>query len=294
MDGQRAAALPGPALSRAGCFVALLVLATGSAAAASTVLLPPGRCAPDRLHGDGFDAPLSDPSGGSGGATLEVTRSIEVPGFGERSFYLYVPPSYDPALATPLVLLLHGQAGSQPGATDFAAAMVRDHWTAAAVEHRFIVLAPAAHTAQGSWSIPESYGLIDAGLADTLARYNIDRRRLYAWGFSAGANLLHALALARSTQFAAYAVNAGSLARGAGVGAPVAASRKLPVQLLVGQNDSVYFPETQADRDQFLNAGWQLDQNLYYAAHSGGHNYGIGEFPAIWSRWCRFSVQPDP
>lgn len=294
MDGQRAAALPGPTLVVRALLALLPALVAGSAGAASTVLLPPARCSIDGVFGDGLENALSDPSGGSGGATAEVMRTIDVPGFGPRNFYLYVPPSYNPAVATPLVLLLHGQANSQPGSTDLAASGVRNQWSPASVNNGFIVLAPAGHTPQGSWDIPGSYPLIDAGIADTLAQYNIDRRRMYAWGFSAGANLLHAFALTRSTQFAAYAVHAGSLVRGAGVGAPAAAARKLPLQLWVGQGDSVYLPETQADRDTFLGQGWILDQTLHYTVHSGGHNYDTSQFTTVWTRWCRTTVQPDP
>lgn len=294
MDGQRTAAFPGPPLVAPLLLPLLLALAAGSAGAASTVLLPPARCSADGVFGDGFENVLSDPSGGSGGATAEVLRTIDVPGFGPRNFYLYVPPGYNPAVATPLVLLLHGQANSQPGSTDLAASGVRNQWSPAAVSQGFIVLAPTGHTAQGSWDIPGSYPLIDAGIADTLALYNIDRRRMYAWGFSAGANLLHALALSRSTQLAAYAVHAGSLVRGAGTGAPAAAQRKLPVQLWVGQGDSVYLPETMADRDVFASQGWVLDQTLHYSVHSGGHNYDTTQFATVWSRWCRFTVQADP
>ena len=75
---------------------------------------------PDAIFIDGFQpaaARVSLPSNGSGGAVGNVTRVVNVPGYGSRTVYLRVPPSYSPSRPMPLVLALHGQAGS-PAAAD--------------------------------------------------------------------------------------------------------------------------------------------------------------------------------
>src|SRR5690606_25594103 len=128
----------------------------------------------------------------------------------------------------PLVVLLHGQAGS---AAENVASFTRFDWGPVVNASRIIVLAPVGHSAQGSWVVPDSFALIQAGIDDALARYNIDQNRVHGWGFSAGANTMHAMALSQSSLFASYAVHAGSLRRAAGNGAPQQASRTVPVQL---------------------------------------------------------------
>jgi hypothetical protein len=262
-------------------------------AAAQTFVLPPAACAggaPAMLHASGFeDSYSARPSNGSGGALADVTRDIQVAGFGVRRFFLQVPVDLNPAEPVPLVVLLHGQAGS---AAEVVASFTRSDWGPVVNASRIIVLAPVAHSAQGSWLVPDSFALIQAGIDDTLARYNIDQNRVHGWGFSSGGNTMHALALSHSTQFASYAVHAGSLRRAAGNSAPQQATRKLPVQLWVGAEDSVYLPETEADRMLFLGAGWIESFNLRQQVHTGGHNYDTSQFHMVWQQACPFAVAP--
>jgi hypothetical protein len=68
---------------------------TAAVGAATTVPLPPSYCpASVSIFSDGFEpVPLPhEPSNGSGGAYPgNVTRTISVPDFGSRSYYLHVP-----------------------------------------------------------------------------------------------------------------------------------------------------------------------------------------------------------
>ena len=270
----------------------LIVLIAGPALATSTVVLPASMCGglSSELLSSGFELPYQPrPSNGSGGATGSVTLDIDVPGFGIRRFFLLVPTDINPAVATPLFVLLHGQAGA---AAEGVAQFTRSDWGPVVVANRFIVLVPVGHTAQGSWSVPESFALIQAGIAETLALYNVDQNRVHGWGFSSGANILHAMALTQPGTFASYAVHAGSLRRAAGNGAPALAAHALPVQLWVGSDDSVYLPETQADWQLFLQAGWIADHTLRLTIHPGGHNYDTSQFHAVWHHACRFAAVP--
>src|SRR5690606_35818549 len=97
------------------------------------------------------EAVPSAPSNGSGGAYPgDVTRTIDVPGLGNRSFYLRLPPGYTPQQDWPLLLALHGTAGSPANAAVYAQ-QVRSDWSGWADARGFIVLAPVGNSVQGGW-----------------------------------------------------------------------------------------------------------------------------------------------
>ena len=112
----------------------------------------------------------------------------------------YVPPSYSPSQPMPLVLALHGQAGS-PAAAATQAQAVRNAWATVAATQGFIVIAPIGAGADGGWVVPDvpdepsDYSLFAAAIADAEAAWNIDRSRRIGWGFSAGGHVMHDLVL---------------------------------------------------------------------------------------------------
>jgi len=127
-----------------------------------------------------------------------------------RTFIVYIPASYNPAKAVPLLLSLHGtgeDAAYQNSLADFKPI---------ADTANFIIVmpngkpVPQMYGFQG-WDIfPTSSGFDDVGflsrLIDTLsARYNIDADRIYSTGHSAGAIMSYKLACMLSSKMCAIA-----------------------------------------------------------------------------------------
>lgn len=235
------------------------------------------------------------PSRGSGaGPVGSSDLLVAVPETGElRSVRLFVPTGYTPAQPAPLVLALHGAAGSA-AAAPAAADATRTLWSVLAEREGVIVVAPVAGGNQGGWVPARDTPMIACTLAEIAARYAVDLDRRYLWGFSAGGHYAHALALGNAGRFAAYAVNAGALHALACAPAGSAnacetllpqALRPIPVSLRVGSSDGLR-GYVLGDQGRFLAAGWELPGQLQYAEFVGGHTVGVLDAEAAWA-WFR-------
>lgn len=232
----------------------------------------------------------SNPSGGSGGAAPgNQSRTVTVSGLGSHTYYLYIPTSYNPANPMPIMFGFHGAGGA--GTAPAAAQQVRNDWATVAESQGVIVVAQAATGASGGWVTSNDVAILNEIITDVMGAYNIEQKRIYAWGFSAGGHLIHLLALQNSTYFAAYGVSAGALQALAGTGAPGAAARKIPVHLYVGSSDTVVPPAAvQSDRNNFQANGWTLGTNLWYTEFSGGHTYSTTHLSNIWNNLKNHSL----
>ncbi len=231
----------------------------------------------------------SNPSGGSGGAYPgNQSRTITVSGLGSQTYYLYIPNSYNPASPMPVMFGFHGAGGT--GTSPAAAQQVRNDWATVAATGNFIVVAQASTGSGGGWLLSNDAAILNDIITDVFSRYNIEQKRIYAWGFSAGGHILHTLALSNSDFFAGYAVNAGVLAASAGTTAPAAAVRKIPVSIYIGTTDTL-LTYSQQDRTTFQGAGWVLNTNLYYTEFSGGHTYTTAHLS---QHWTKLSVHSLP
>lgn len=308
---------------RTGVGVALLIAWATAATAAQTVVLPGWVCShPDSIYAGGFEdgdsALPSDPSHGSGGATGSITRQVHVTGLGTgtQTYYLHVPTNYSPSRAWPILLALHGTAPYP----DTYAATTRDDWVAAANAGGFIVAAPVAHSVfydsgcncDGvSWRVPPSGSATDydefaAIRADLEAAYNVERTRIYGWGFSAGGHVMHDLgvntysAAFNASTMAAYSVSSGDLAGLACQGlsgtqcnlALDALPRKIPVDIHVGGNSDPNFGEAQTDYTRFVAQGWINSESIFYTSINIGHMYEISQLTDIWRNLCPNAVIP--
>ncbi|TFW28974.1 alpha/beta hydrolase [Massilia horti] len=116
---------------------------------------------------------------------------------GERDSYLFVPPSYDVAEPSPLVLLLHGAGGH---AHDGIRVLLH-----LAERAGLILLAPASHDTTWDIITNRAYGpdrdLADRALAYVFARYAVDPMHLAIGGFSDGASYALSLGLANGDLF---------------------------------------------------------------------------------------------
>ena len=121
-------------------------------------------------------------------------------GVWDRSYYLYVPSTYNNLHPVPLVIMLHGAGGNGP------ATETQTGWSALAESNNFIVVYPEAG---GWWNAYDWEGAIttpdfgggpkptprdDAGFLLTLINklksdYAIDDSRVYMTGWSIGASM---------------------------------------------------------------------------------------------------------
>lgn len=149
----------------------------------------------------------------------DLRRSIEIGGH-ERSFLLHVPPGFDEPGPIPLLVAFHGTPG------DGRDMQTISGFDVVADARRWVVAYPDAWRG-GDWAT----GCLDCGsLADLnriddvafvramldriAAELPIDRRRVFAAGFSNGALFVHRLACDAADAFAAFAsVGATAIAR---------------------------------------------------------------------------------
>jgi len=223
----------------------------------------------------------SEPSGGTGGSFPGLQlRTVQ----GIHDYYIYVPTSYQPGVAMPIMAVWHGQAGA--GGSAAAALDMRLFWQPRAEAGNFIVVAQASTGASGGWIPGTDSGILQAIFNDMEASYNIERTRRYLWGFSAGGFVMHAIALSNADFFAAYAVSGAHLGYASQSGIfPSGASRQIPVVISVGQTDS-HFTPAQNDLQAFVQAGWNLGNDLWFDDFVGGHVL-LNHVPElVWDHVC--------
>lgn len=282
--------------------------------AAQSVRLPAALCAgSDSVFVDDFDASglvPHDPSLGSGGPYPgNRHRTITVAGMGAQTYYLHIPAVYTPAQSMPLLILLHGTAGSHSGA-DAQATSLRNYWSAASDRYGFIVMAVVSNGSQRGWLAPDGtgnpndYDVIAAELAHVEQIYNIERSRVSLWGFSAGAfvawdMLLNAQNYVQPTplnasNLAALATSSGNsnYACGSQYGLCnslfAALPRVVPVIMYMGNADP-RVTWAQADHQRLLANGWIDGQTLSYNEFVGGHEFVAAQLAPIGAFVCRYA-----
>jgi polyhydroxybutyrate depolymerase len=131
-----------------------------------------------------------------------------------RRYLLHVPESYNPDVATPLVITIHGFL-QWPAHQALAS-----HWNAVADEHGFIVVYPEGTGFPRRWraggygaeadDTQEEIAFIE-DLIDALSQqYNIDPARVYANGLSNGGGMSFLLSCTLSERIAAIGTVAGA------------------------------------------------------------------------------------
>ena len=153
------------------------------------------------------------PCAGRTAQPLNSTWNIKVDGR-ERTFVVHVPPSYDPAKATPLVLNFHGYQMS-PKLEDWLTRMSEKSDAAG-----FVVVYPQGVGARTSFNAGICCGVAAHDNVDDVAFTSamldrleadlcIDTRRVYATGMSNGGFMSHRLGCALADRIAAIAPVAG-------------------------------------------------------------------------------------
>ncbi len=123
-----------------------------------------------------------------------------------RRYLLYVPPTYNPAKDTPLVINIHGYAQWPANQRDIS------NWNDLADEQGFIVVYPMGREFPLRWSshapVADSeqsrsdVRFISDLIAKLSAEYHIDTKRIYASGLSNGGGMSFMLACTVSEQIA--------------------------------------------------------------------------------------------
>jgi predicted esterase len=294
-------------------------LAVAPAVSGQIVRLPETACAEASASGDGFEvAAPSWPSRGVGGGPGAGNGFVAVPGFellpayAHREYFYFVP-EVSLGVVMPVVIALHGTAGS-PSRARTEARVVRDLWTDAANRHGFAVVAPVAGSSLGSWLAPDApgaapsdYDMITAVMRQMESRYDIERARRYLWGFSAGGHVAIDLALRPwhegfgRRQFAAIAINAGTLAGQACRGGTTSecdlalhdAFPRLPLQVMIGDLDPLV-AQVVADAPRFRSQGWTNLRDYQLLTFGGGHWVEPTHPQQHWDWLCQYARRLDP
>ncbi len=150
---------------------------------------------------------------------LDRTNGTIVSSGEEREYLLYVPPRYDGAEPTPLVISLHG------GATWPAQQRNMSGWNRLADEQGFLVVYPAGAGEIGVLDLPRIWPVdresdrardvrFISELIDALeAAYNIDPTRIYADGMSNGGAMAFVLSCTLADRIAAIGTVAAANSR---------------------------------------------------------------------------------
>jgi poly(3-hydroxybutyrate) depolymerase len=212
----------------------------------------------------------------SASAADKATKETFGSGGRTRTYYLLVPDSAKKAGSPPLIVLLHGSGRDGKS--------LLDPWTPLAKKEGIVIAAPDATTPEG-WRVPEDGPDFLYDLVELLAnQLDIDRRRVYLFGHSAGAGHGLVMALLESEYFAAVAVHAGTLPDSS-VPTMDRAARKTPIAIWVGTEDPLFpLPAVRATRDALKAHGFRPEltelagHNHMYYTRAGSINEQVWAF----------------
>ena len=225
------------------------------------------------------------------GSTPRVTtlQFPQVPGLAQRQvqfmqvvypFYVFVPSSSNGTHPMPAVLLIHGGGGNGP---DLIAA-----WKTFAEQNGIVLVGPTLPLG-GNFEtevVPQLYPLImDAARKE----WNIDPKRIYLFGVSAGGYTVFDACMFDSQYFA-----------GGGVFAAVItpdydwilqqAKRKLPIAVYLGDHDEFFtVAQAQATRDLLATSGFPVRLTVF---PNLDHNYGAVANKVNADVWNFFAQTP--
>ncbi len=230
----------------------------------------------------------SNPSKGNRGPYPGVFNRHVIYNGEIHTYYIAIPENYHPRVASPMLISWHGAAGAGTAPTNAKA--TRDFWQTTANDNDFIVIAQTATGETGGGWVPGiDIPILFEIIKDMQRYYNIENNRIYGHGFSAGGHLMHGIMLAYSETFAAYAISAGVLEGFAGLDAPANATRKIPVFISIGSQDTTgpnLLNLSRSNHSIFNNAGWVDGQNYWIDEFNGGHQLDIDLPQKAWDKLC--------
>ena len=248
-------------------------------------------CNPDVLFKTNFHK-SSNPSNGNRGPYPGAFNRTVVYNGSIHTYYVAIPSNYHPRVTSPLVISWHGAAGA--GTSSINAKATRYFWQSTANANGFIIVAQTS-TGQtgGGWVPGVDIPILFEIMKDMDRYYNIDRNRIYGHGFSAGGHLMHGIMLTNSETFAAYAISAGVLEAFAGLDAPFTASRKIPLFVSIGNQDTSgpnLLNLSRQNHTIFNNADWIDGVNYWIDEFNGGHQLDFNLPQKAWDKFCNQSI----
>jgi predicted peptidase len=134
-----------------------------------------------------------------------LDRSVSLNGQ-SRPYQIYVPADYDPDLEWPVVLVLHGAAGSSglPQTTRDLAEQIRLRRS----EFSGIGVFPQVRPGR-SWTEPDEQAVAIAAVEQTIEEFNVDTQRVSVIGFSMGAIGAYRMVARSPQRFSAMVAIAG-------------------------------------------------------------------------------------
>jgi pimeloyl-ACP methyl ester carboxylesterase len=213
----------------------------------------------------------------------------------ERPWVFQIPPSYDPSVPTPMLVVLHGGV-SYPDITDDPLGEVRDNELGdLATEAGWISAFPFGQAGATWWD--------DVGMANVRAlvreakrRYNIDDDRVWVAGFSDGASSGFLYAMISPDDYAAVValnghMGVGSLDGDLPIYAPNMAAT--PVYATTTFDDGLYPSEKMRPSIEMARAA---GADIFYHEMPGQHDFNdvVGQLPAIRRFLDRHPRDPFP
>jgi poly(3-hydroxybutyrate) depolymerase len=192
-----------------------------------------------------------------------VKETLQVNGR-ERAYYLFTPKTA--RADSPLLVLLHGSRMN--------GRMLIDEWKSLANKEGLILAGPDSLTGSG-WSLENDgpdviYGVVEA----IKSKYPVNPRRVYLFGYSAGAVYALQLSMIESQYFAGTAIYAGAMDP-ASFKRIEMAKRKIPVALFVSKDDP-FFPlvAVRATAEALKQHGFTvLLKEIWIDDSAHGHDY---------------------
>lgn len=185
--------------------------------------------------GGGKDAaaeagPNPTPSTMCAGGAMGMPGSTQNLTLNGRNYTLHIGRSVNVNQPAPLVFSLHGLTMT-PASMELMA-----RWDPVADTEGLIIARPAGVGASNGWDLTgtKDFDLMKAIIEDVNAKSCVDRKRIYATGFSHGGFMSFAIACKLGDIFAAVAPNAGSGSAARGCG-----QRSVPVYAFHGDADNV-------------------------------------------------------
>ncbi len=219
-------------------------------------------------------------SRGRGESAADFTGELAHGGL-TRTYFVHVPPGYDPTQPMPLVIALHGGRGNGGQAARYSG-LSRE-----ADQSGFLVAYPDG--VGGHWNDGRSFDESSSrhtevddsaflmALIDHLAEtYAIDRSRVYITGASNGAFMANRLACEHADRIAAIAPVIGSMA--AELAEKCHPSRPMPVLMINGTEDRLVPFE---------------GSEVKFGLQRLGHMLPVPELVKFWVRHNRCSLQPE-
>ncbi len=205
----------------------------------------------------------------------------------KRAYYLMVPDSAKSSASAPLIVLLHGSGRN--------GLSLMEKWKELASQEGVIIAGPDSRDSQG-WQIPgDGPGFIHDLVEALRAKYQVNPRRIYLFGHSAGAVFALNLSMMESEYFAATAVHAGSWRTERELSVRDYAKRKTPLAIIVGDRDTFFpLPSVKATEAALKERGFAIEVKVMKGHDHWYYNLAPQINRDAWDFLKRHELNEDP